>query len=74
MGRVTTYFIIHTATLMRMKAGAINNYTGTMSVNWGCPRESEMNSEPGDWLSVKMPKQEQPHNKTESFHGMESGT
>lgn len=47
---------------MRMKGGAINNYTGTMCENWDCPRQSEMNSVPGDGLSVKIPGEEQPHN------------
>lgn len=68
MGRVTIQFIIHTVTLMRMKMGAINNYTGTKCVNWDFLRQSEMNSECGDGLSVKMPGGELPHNRTSSFH------
>lgn len=64
MGRVTIQFIIHIVTLRRMKRGAIDNYTGTTCVNWDCPWQSEMNSESGVGLSVKMPEEEQPHNGT----------
>lgn len=64
MGRVTIQFIIHIVTFMGMKGGAINNYTGTTCVNWDCPWQSEMNSESGDGLSVKMPEEKQPHSKT----------
>ena len=63
MGRVTIKFIIRTVTLMRMKGGAINNYAGTTCVNWDCPRQSEMNTKPGDGLNVKMPGEEQPQNR-----------
>ena len=50
-------------TLMRMKGGAINNYAGTTCVNWDCLRKYEMNTKPGDGLSVKMPGEEQPQNR-----------